>query len=307
MSAFGGPGKFAVVTGGGSGITLEFVKLLLSRGTSVIVGDLQLRPEAEEVQKEYPAGGEVQFLFHKTDVASWPQLSSLWQASLEAFPQIDLVVPGAGVYEPPFSSFWLPPGIDGSPSVDDANSESGTYKTFGINLFHPILLSQLVLSYWTQNKIKGHILFVGSIAGYTSTVGTPFYYSSKHGLHGFIRSLAPLRSRLEIRIACIAPGATRTPLWDQEHCKARLTENDPQLTPEYVAKVMLDVLDDDKYGDGNIIEVMDVGTPEEPKPNVREVPVHLVCPPASGVGVPTLLVEEEKLWNQLETTGFKAY
>lgn len=69
---------------------------------------------------------------------------------------------------------------------------------------------------------------------------------------------------------------------------------------------MLDVLEDDKYGDGNIIEVMDLGTPEEPKPSVREVPTHLVYPAASGVGVPTLIVEEEKLWKKLETTGFEA-
>ncbi|KAI9157969.1 Short-chain dehydrogenase reductase 3b [Paramyrothecium foliicola] len=307
MSAFNGSGKFAVVTGGGSGITLDFVKLLLAKGTSVIVGDLSLRPEAEEVAKSYPATGETKFIFQKTDVSSWRDLSGLWKAALEAFPQIDLVVPGAGVYEPPFSSFWLPPGVDGSPSVDDADSEAGTYKTFGINLIHPIRLSQLALSYWTQNKIKGHLLFLGSIAGYTATVGTPFYYSSKHGLHGFVKSLAPLRGRLGIRVSCVAPGATRTPLWDADHCKAKLTDADPQLKSEFVAQVMLNVLENEKYGDGNIVEVMDIGTPKEPNPSVREVPVHLVYPAASGVGVPTLILEEEKLWSQLETNGFNAF
>lgn len=192
-----------------SGITLDFVKLLLAKGTSVLVGDLALRPEAEEVAAKYPAGGVVSFTFHKTDVSSWPDLASLWKKALEIFPQVDLVVPGAGVYEPDTSSFWLAPGVDGSPSTDDANSEAGTYKTFGINLMHPIRLAQHALSYWTQKKIKGDILFLGSIAGYTATVGTPFYYSSKHGLHGFVRSLAPIRGRLGIRVSCVAPGATR--------------------------------------------------------------------------------------------------
>lgn len=286
---------------------MDFVKLLLARGTSVIVGDVALRPEAEQVAKDYPVGGTACFIFHKTDVTSWPQLSSLWNAALAAFPQIDLVVPGAGVYEPPSSSFWFPPGVDGSPSIDEANAEAGTYKTFGINLIHPIRLSQLAISYWTQYKIKGHVIFLGSIAGYTATIGTPFYYSSKHGLHGFVKSLAPIRGRLGIRVACIAPGATRTPLWDQEHCKDKLTANDPQLDSDYVAKVMMNVLDDETYGDGNIVEVMALGTAQDSKPSVRDVPVHLVYPEASGVGVPTLLVEEEKLWKQLETTGFKAY
>lgn len=158
---------------------------------------------------KYPSDGKTKFIFHKTDVTSWPQLSFLWKAALEAFPQIDLVVPGAGVYEPDASSFWLPPGVDGSPSTDNAASEAGTYKTFGINLIHPIRLSQLAMSYWTQNKIKGDLLILGSIAGYTATAGTPFYYSSKHGLHGFVKSLAPIRGRLGIRVSCLAPGATR--------------------------------------------------------------------------------------------------
>jgi NAD(P)-dependent dehydrogenase (short-subunit alcohol dehydrogenase family) len=289
------------------GITLDFVRLLLAKGTSVIVGDLVLRPEAEELARAYPESGETKFVFHKTDVSSWPDISSFWKTALEIFPQVDLVVPGAGVYEPPSSSFWLPPGVDGSPSVDDVDSQAGTYKTFSINLIHPIRLSQLALSYWTQSKIKGHLLFLGSIAGYTATIGTPYYYSSKHGLHGFIGSLASIRSRLGIRVACVAPGATRTPLWDAEHCKAKLTDADPQLTSDFVAGVMWDVLEDEQYGDGNIIEVMDIGTPQDPKPSVRQVPVHLVYPAASGVGVPTLITEEEKLWKQLETTGFKAY
>lgn len=69
---------------------------------------------------------------------------------------------------------------------------------------------------------------------------------------------------------------------------------------------MLDVTEDQKYGDGNIVEVMDLGTAEAPKPSVREVPTHLVYPAASGVGVPTLILEEEKLWKKLETDGFKA-
>lgn len=185
------------------------MKKLLAKGTSVIVGDLELRPEAQDVASQYPVGGKTSFIFHKTDVTSWPQLSSLWKAALEAFPQIDLAVPGAGVYEPDASSFWLPPGVDGSPSTDDVAAEAGTYKTFGINLIHPIRLAQLAMSYWTQNKIKGDLLFLGSIAGYTATAGTPFYYSSKHGLHGFVKSLAPIRGRLGIRVSCVAPGATR--------------------------------------------------------------------------------------------------
>ena len=70
----------------------------------------------------------------------------------------------------------------------------------------------------------------------------------------------------------------------------------------------MDVLQNEMYGDGNIIEVIDLGPGGgEPEPSTREVPMHLLYSEVSGVGVPTLVLEEEKLWDKLETTGFKAY
>lgn len=203
------------------GITLEYVKLLLAKGCSVVAGDLALRPEAEEVAKSYPhpaaEPGKASFVFQKTDVTSFKELDALWKTAVSTFPQVDLVVPGAGVYEPESSSFWFPPGVEGSPSTDAL--ESNMYATFGVNLFHPIRLSQLALAYWTSHKIKGTILFLGSIAGYTATVGTPYYYSSKHGLQGFVRSLAFLKGRLGIRVACVAPGATRVSVPSRIPCE----------------------------------------------------------------------------------------
>ena len=228
-------GCYAVVTGGGSGklcsftrasnystrggltqglgIGHAFVKRLLSEGCSVLVGDMALTPEAEETARVYPyppaAAGQAAFVFQKTDVTSWQELSALWKTALGTFPQVDVVLPCAGVFEPPRSSFWSPPGAIGSPSADDAAAAPGTYATIDINLTHPIRLAQLAIGYWTTRKRLGHLLFVGSVAGYTATIGTPLYYASKAGLQGFVMSLAMLRQRLGIRVICLAPGAVR--------------------------------------------------------------------------------------------------
>lgn len=228
-------GNYAVVTGGGSGkdqpttrpiyhspkgrltqgpgIGHAFVKRLLGEGCSVLVGDLALRPEAQETARAYPhppvAPGQAALVFQKTDVTSWPELSALWQTALVNFPQVDVVVPCAGVFEPPRSSFWDPPGVVGSPSADDAAAAPGTYASIDVNLTHPIRLAQLAIGYWTTRKRPGHLLFVGSVAGYTATIGSPLYYASKAGLHGFVMSLAMLRQRLGIRVMCLAPGAVR--------------------------------------------------------------------------------------------------
>lgn len=228
-------GNYAIVSGGGSGKLLPsssqvyysydgeltqgpgighaFVKRLLAAGCSVLVGDLALRPEAEETARAYPhppaMPGQAAFVFQRTDVTSWQELSTLWEAALGVFPQVDLVVPCAGVFEPPRSSFWHPPGVVGSPSADNATAAPGTYASIDINLTHPIRLAQLAIGYWTSRKRPGHLLFVGSVAGYTASIGAPLYYASKAGLHGFVMSLAMLRLRLGIRVMCLAPGAVR--------------------------------------------------------------------------------------------------
>lgn len=196
------------------GLCLELVKHLLAHGCSVLVGDLKLTPEASELAEAYPhpPTGEkaaASLSFHQTDVVSWVQLESLWARALSLFPRIDIVVPGAGIYEPPTSSFWSPPGVEGGPSKDVADAEVGSYASISVNMVHPIRLTQLAIGYWTTNKLPGNVLVVGSIAGNIAAIGTPLYYASKAGLHNFVRSLAGIRKKLGIRIMCVAPGIVR--------------------------------------------------------------------------------------------------
>lgn len=132
------------------------------------------------------------------------------RAAEVAFPQVDIVVPGAGIFEPRWSSFWNPPKSPtnpDSPSRDDADGEPGHYAVLDVNLTHPIRLSQLAIAHWTSRRIPGSLLVVGSMAGYVHGIGSPLYHASKHGLHGFVRSLGRLRGTVGIRTAAIAPGA----------------------------------------------------------------------------------------------------
>jgi NAD(P)-dependent dehydrogenase (short-subunit alcohol dehydrogenase family) len=91
-------GKTALVTGGGSGICLEFTKKLLASGCNVLVADLALRPEAEEVIKKGAKNAKAVFV--KTDVTSWAELQNAFDSAIKSFGHLDIVVPGAGVFEP---------------------------------------------------------------------------------------------------------------------------------------------------------------------------------------------------------------
>jgi 3-hydroxybutyrate dehydrogenase len=96
--AFQVDGKTALVTGGGSGICLEFSKLLLENGCNVVIADLGLRPEAEEVVHRKDTKGRA--IFKQTDVTNWAQLQGAFDAALKEFGSLEIVCPGAGVYEP---------------------------------------------------------------------------------------------------------------------------------------------------------------------------------------------------------------
>lgn len=91
-------GKTALVTGGGSGICLELTKKLLAGGCNVLIADLALRPEANEVIKK--DGAKARAVFTKTDVTDWTQLQNAFETTVKTFGQLDIVVPGAGVFEP---------------------------------------------------------------------------------------------------------------------------------------------------------------------------------------------------------------
>lgn len=173
-------GKFAVVTGGGSGkallcvgivvhcslwpyltitagISHTLTKMLLEAGCSVLVADLKLRPESEALLTKYPhpsPSGGPSNVFYQTDVTNWKQLKAMWNNALETFGRVDVVVNGAGIFEPPSSSFWFPPGSSAE-AKDDADAEIGQYKTFAVNMVGPIRLAQIAVEYWLKPENKG--------------------------------------------------------------------------------------------------------------------------------------------------------
>lgn len=89
--------KIAVVTGGGSGINLSFVKLAHQKGArGIIIGDLRL---GEEAQKLVDSSDNV--VFAKCDVSKRADLENLVKVSIEKFGDVpDIYIAGAGVFEP---------------------------------------------------------------------------------------------------------------------------------------------------------------------------------------------------------------
>ncbi|OAL47736.1 NAD-dependent 15-hydroxyprostaglandin dehydrogenase [Pyrenochaeta sp. DS3sAY3a] len=242
-------GRTAIITGAGSGICFSFARLLLEGGANVIFADLQLRAEAQTLVTSY-ISGQPRALFKKTDVQQWDQLSALFDLAVDEFGGVDIVCPGAGVYEPEFSNFWIPPGQ--MQSIDDPNA--GRYASLDINLTHPIRLTQLAIFHFTHAlpaagpANRKSIILISSTAGQKTPLAAPIYCATKHAINGFVRCLAPLQERVGIRVAAVAPGVVKTPLWTEHAEKSQAIEEgkDQWVTPELVAEVMMALVSRDE-------------------------------------------------------------
>ncbi|KAK5203657.1 hypothetical protein LTR47_008466 [Exophiala xenobiotica] len=241
--------KIAVVTGGGSGINLAFVKLLHNAGCKVLIADLGLHADAKKWLDSLEPKSDA-IAFQQTDVTDWSQLERMFNVCQEKFGSVpDIVVPGAGIYEPSSNTFWA--------DVDD-NSH---YKVLDVNLVHPIKASRLAIRHMVEAGKGGAIIHTSSIAAQRSSIITPLYTASKHGISSFVRGMAPLEELAGIRVAGVAPGTVGSPLFTDhpEASKFLDMEKDFLLPPEEIAKAMFALLTDRKYKAGTILEVCDIG------------------------------------------------
>lgn len=287
-----------------SGINFCFARLLLDRGVNVLFADLALRAEAKEVVDAHSKGAP-RAVYQKTDVTSWSDLSRMFEVAHGEFGSIDIVCPGAGVFEPHFSNFWRPPGQP--PSRDDPQGDR--YACLDINITHPIRVSQMAISYFLSAEPKvsksnpKSIIHISSVAGQTTSLPVPLYHASKHAINAFVRSLASLESTLGIRVAAVAPGIIKTPLWTSEKL-ALIKAEDEWVLPEEVADVMVALIEKTeianrfpetaeqgdviKIGGGSIIEVSK-GRLRDVQPFNDPGPSGVAGAVVSGVGE---LVEE---------------
>lgn len=285
-------GKTAVVTGAGSGICYHFSKALLERGCNVVMADLALRPEASELLRAFPS----QALYQPTDVTKWDQLDHAFEVAKKEFGGYDIVCPGAGVYDPPFSNFWHPAGTALSKDVHSASR----FTSLDINLTHPIYATQQAIAHFTENKKPGSIVHISSIAAQGPVLSVPMYCAAKAGISHFVRSLGGLETPPEstdlasIRVTAVAPGVIKTPLWTEHPEKLAWIDGakDEWVEPEDVALAMLSLVEKDEYVGGTVLEVG--------KGQTREVHVlNDVGPSGSGHTVSGLKKGVDEVWEIL--------
>ena len=228
-------GKVALVTGAGSGIGRETVRLLAAEGARVVCLDVDKR-RVEEIAAELSGAGH-EVLGHCCDVSDPSACNDAVAGALEQFGRLDVLCNVAGI------AMMRP--ID---EVDDALWN----RVIGVNLAGPFYLCRAAVPALAESR--GNIVNVSSQAGLKGYSHLSAYAAAKGGLVMLTRALAVELAPRNVRVNCVCPGAVLTNIGDSIQASGAL---DPQLAaammqrnpaispPEDVARAIVFLASDD--------------------------------------------------------------
>ena len=185
-------GRVAIVTGASSGIGAASARALGEAGADVVVAgrdEARLRHCANGVEQ---CGARARAV--TTDITAEGAPDALVAEALAAFGRLDVLVHGAGLFEPM-------PFLESSPESLD--------RQWQINVRAPFLLTQAALPHLAEGS---SVIFVSSIAGHAGFPNSVAYCTTKGAVELMARALSLELSPLGIRANVIAPGNIRTPM-----------------------------------------------------------------------------------------------
>ena len=186
--------KVAVVTGAGSGIGRATALALAREGAHVIVADIDPAGGEATADAIRQQAGQAAFMpVDMTDPASIRAFAAAVQAQCGA---VDVLVNAAG---------WgrTAPFVEGTPEFWD--------KLVALNFVGPMQLTKALLPAMMERG-SGRIVNIASDAGRVGSLGETVYSAAKGGLIAFTKSLARETARHGIKVNCVCPGPTDTPL-----------------------------------------------------------------------------------------------
>jgi NAD(P)-dependent dehydrogenase (short-subunit alcohol dehydrogenase family) len=187
-------GQVAAVTGAASGIGRATAIAFAREGAGVVIVDID-REGGEAVAGEIKEqGGDV--LFIPTDIVQEDQVRGMVDEVTQRWGRLDILVNNAGIYY--------------QADVVDTPSEVWN-NILAINLSAAFLCTKYAVPVMAQGG-GGVVINVASEAGLVGIKGQVAYNVSKGGMIALTRSCAVDLAGRGVRVNCVCPGTSETPL-----------------------------------------------------------------------------------------------
>ncbi len=188
-------GRVAVVTGAASGIGLAMATAFAAEGMKVVLSDIETGPLDAAVAALRAEGRDV--IGVRADVASWPEVEALAEATVQAFGGVHVVCNNAGVVKR--ARTW-------ALTLDDWHWVLGVDLwgvIHGVKAFVPQMLSQ---------REGGHVVNTASMVGLLPVKNLATYDAAKMAVVGLSEALAMELEEedSDIGVSVLLPGFIAT-------------------------------------------------------------------------------------------------
>jgi uncharacterized oxidoreductase len=182
-----------LITGGTSGIGLEFIKQLNRQGVANIIITGRNNSKLELIKKEFPNVYAIQ-----SDVSHPEQIRQLYHDVVLKFPALNIIINNAGIMR----NLDLQ---DTSMDLENITLEIDTNLSGTIRMVHQFLPH-------LKAQSSAAIVNVSSGLAFVPFPLSPVYSATKAGIHAYTQILRLQLKKTNIKVFEVAPPSTETPL-----------------------------------------------------------------------------------------------
>ena len=193
-------GRTAVVTGGGSGIGRSIAIRFAEEEATVAIVDIDANGAAETAEMVEQCGASCRWF--QADVSDHAAANEISETVTQEFGPVDALVTAAG--------------ISVGKSLSDTEPEEWD-RVFAVNVKGTYLWMRAVIPQMIDRG--GSIVAVASQLAVSGGISNAAYVSSKGAIISLCRTAANDHASQGIRVNCILPGATETPLLERSFAR----------------------------------------------------------------------------------------
>jgi NADP-dependent 3-hydroxy acid dehydrogenase YdfG len=202
-------GRVAVVTGASSGIGAAIVRALSEAGASVVM-TARRRTRLEELAASLPSASAIL----DADICAVDTPQKLLLLAQEKFGRVDILVNNAAIIA--------------AGNIDTVDLEALGQMT-RVN-FDAVVRASYLFARAFKSQGSGAIVNVSSIGAYLISRRMGVYGALKHALEAFTSSLRIELAGTGVKVGTVAPGTTRTEIFDHTQA-SRAGSSLPPVTP----------------------------------------------------------------------------